>query len=97
MALSRGLLARLALVGALGEADALDEALRALLRLPRGQLVEGAPVLEVLPPGQTPVEAALAAEDDADQRPDGLGLFHDVVPVHAGAARLSAAAPSRGS
>src|SRR5262249_51207889 len=48
-----------------------------------GELVERAPVLEVLPPGESPVQAALAAEHDADQRPDGARLLDDVVPENA--------------
>ena len=52
------------------------------------ELVERAPVLEVLPPGQPPVEAALAAEHDPDLRPHGTRLRDDVVPEHRrGAAR----------
>ena len=59
---------------------------RPLADLRTRELVERAPVLEVLAPGQPPVEAALAAEDDPDQRPHGARLRDDVVTEHRRAA-----------
>src|SRR5262249_55091081 len=69
-----------ALIRLVGEPDSSEQALRALASDPRRQLVERGPVLEVLATGQPPVEAALAAEDDADQRPDRAGLGDNVAP-----------------
>ena len=55
-----------ALVRALGEADPLEQRLRATLHLEGGEPVERAPVLEVLARSQARVETTLAAEDDSD-------------------------------
>ena len=71
-----------ALVRALGEADPLLQRLCSTLHLEGGEPVERAPVLQVLARSQAGVEAALAAEDDSDQRPHCLCLGDDVVAEH---------------
>ena len=68
-----------ALVRLLDEPDALEGLLRPCAGRPSWELVERAPVLEILAAGEPPVEAAVATEDDADQRPDGARLLDDVV------------------
>jgi hypothetical protein len=67
---------------ALGQADALQQCLRSTADLGPRELVQRSPVLEVLPAGQAPVEAALAAEDDPDLRAHEPRPGDDVVAEH---------------
>ena len=63
---------------AAGQTQALEEFRDPPLCDVRRDPVQVCEIAQVVQPGEAPVQASLAAEDEADAAPDGVGLPNDI-------------------